>query len=333
MTDTINHVALVLDKSSSMTGHRKNLIEVADTLVRHLAKKSVEMNQETRVSIYLFSSDVECVVFDKDVLRLPSIADLYRTSGMTALVDATHLSVTDLEKTAQMYGDHAFLVYVLTDGVENISSTTPTVLLNKLNSLPENWTVAALVPDQRGIVLAANYGFPEFNVAIWEADNTVDGVAQAMTKITTATDSYMTSRSQGVRGTRTLFSTGADVLNKDAIKQAGLQELPPALYDIYKVPVETDIRPFVIVQRGKYTQGSAYYELTKTETIQANKGVIVVEKSTGKAFSGQHARSLVGLGTREVRVKPNSNPDYTLYVQSTSVNRKLHGGSNLLVLR
>jgi hypothetical protein len=33
-----------------------------------------------------------------------------------------------------------------------------------------------------------------------------------------------------------------------------------------------------------------------------------------------------------VRVKPNHNPKFTIYVQSTSVNRKLLAGTKALIL-
>src|SRR5687768_3028169 len=146
----INHVALVLDGSSSMRGHKANLIKVADEQIRYLALRSEELSQETRVSVYLFDYNVECLIFDMDVMRLPSIADLYRANGMTALIDAVVKSQTDLATTSQIYGDHAFLTFVLTDGAENQSQNSWTVLPRYTNQASENWTVGFLVPDAQG---------------------------------------------------------------------------------------------------------------------------------------------------------------------------------------
>src|SRR6478736_1986894 len=124
----INHVALVLDGSSSMSSHKSNLIKVADEQIKYLALRSEELQQETRVSVYLFADTVQCLIFDMDVMRLPSISDLYRSSGMTALVDAVVKSQDDLATTSQIYGDHGFLTFVLTDGMENASKHSWTQL-------------------------------------------------------------------------------------------------------------------------------------------------------------------------------------------------------------
>src|SRR5688572_3626524 len=142
----INHIALVLDESLSMNSRREKVVQVADNQIKYLATRSEELDQETRVSVYTFNTQVRCLIYDKDVLRLPSLRGLYKPSGMTALIDATIKSQEDLAATAQLYGDHAFLTYVLTDGAENASRKKSTALKSKLESLPENWTVAVLVP-------------------------------------------------------------------------------------------------------------------------------------------------------------------------------------------
>src|SRR5690349_14651809 len=118
----VNHVALALDASGSMavSGKARALVTVADGLIEYLAARSKELNQETRVTVYTFDERVKCAIYDKDVLRLPSIADFYKIGGMTALLDATLLAIDDLRLTPQKYGDHAFLTYVLTDGKNNV---------------------------------------------------------------------------------------------------------------------------------------------------------------------------------------------------------------------
>lgn len=85
----INHVALVLDASSSMSRLSGKVIEVADQQIAYLARRSRELDQETRVTVYVFANKVECVIYDKDVLRMPSLKQLYRVGGMTALLAAT----------------------------------------------------------------------------------------------------------------------------------------------------------------------------------------------------------------------------------------------------
>ena len=330
----VNHIALVLDASGSMQRHSHNLIKVADGLVQHLAIRSKELDQETRVTVYTFNGTPKCVIYDKDVLRLPSIASVYRASGQTALIDATLLGVEDLKLTPEKYGDHAFLMYVLTDGQENASRNRHQNLNEVLNRLPEHWTVAALVPDITGKHEAKRFGFPADNIAIW--DTTSDhGVEEVGKVIRQATDTYMTSRSTGIRGTRSLFSTGKDAVNTQTVKKMGLVPLPTSAFSLIPVPPASNgdqIRDFVQGCGLTYVVGRSYYQLSKAEKIQPQKLIAVVEKKTAKVYLGREARDLIGLPDLEVRVRPDYNPDFDVFVQSTSVNRKLVMGTKLLVL-
>ena len=119
-----NHVVFVLDQSTSMRSHAEALVKLFDNEVAFLAQHSKELNQETRVSVYVFGSQgtAKCVIYDMDVLRLPSIKDLYKPYGNTALCDATVLAVEDLQFTKHKYGQHSYWMLVFTDGYENDSS-------------------------------------------------------------------------------------------------------------------------------------------------------------------------------------------------------------------
>jgi hypothetical protein len=284
----INHVVLVLDASASMHPHRSELIRVADGQVKYLARRSQELDQETRVSIYSFNDRVQCLIYDKDVLRLPSISSLYRPGGMTALVDATLKSLDDLEQTATLYGDHAFLAFVLTDGQENRSRNHPSTLVHRLNHLPTNWTVACLVPDQRSVFEAKGFGFPPDNIAVWDAQSAA-GVAEVGETIRRATDNFMEARATGVRGTRTLFSTGLDAVNASTVHDT-LTPLAKNAYDILPVHHDAPIREYIYSRGLDYTIGKAFYQLTKTENIQPQKQVAIREKSTGRVYWGDESQ-------------------------------------------
>lgn len=326
----INHVALVLDGSSSMRGYTQKVIDVADEQIRHLALRSEEMKQETRVSVYLFADRVECLIFDMDVMRLPSIADLYKANGMTALIDAAIKSQEDLGTTSQIYGDHAFLTFVLTDGAENRSRNTSATLARVLDRAGENWTIGFLVPDSQGEAYVSRIGVPKGNITRWDAGN-VSGILDAAVTIRTATDNFMTNRAKGVRGTRDVFSTGLDAVNRETVSTS-LTPLNARDYTLLNVSSKMRIDEFVGSTGRKYEIGKGYYQLTKTETIQPQKNIIVVEKNTGVAYSGAEARHLIGLpDNRPVRVRPSHNPLYDIFVQSTSLNRNLMPNTRLLV--
>lgn len=325
----INHVALVLDASYSMRTRKRSVIKVADEQIKHLAKRSEELSQETRVSIYYFGeTTIECLIFDMDVMRLPSIADLYDVLyENTSLIDATLKSQEDLSTTSQLYGDHAFLTFILTDGQENRSRRSKNELSRYIQSMDVNWSLGFLVPDQQGVEWTERLGVLRDSIAIWDT-NSVAGLDVAASSIRTATDNFMTSRAKGVRGTRSVFSTGADAVNPNTVRN-NLKFIK----DVKKFDVKVDSRidDFIRGAVGHYNAGMGYYQLTKAETIQPQKEILVVDKSNGNVYGGAAARQLLGLPTTSVRVRPDFNPKYNIFVQSTSLNRKLLAGTKVLV--
>ncbi|MFD8544603.1 vWA domain-containing protein [Streptomyces sp. NPDC059649] len=338
----INHVALVLDASSSMSHLSRKVVEVADQQIAYLARRSEELDQETRVTVYVFADKVECVIYDKDVLRMPSLKQLYRVGGMTALLAATLKSQRELAQTAQLYGDHSFLTFVLTDGQENAShrcvdapARDPRELVQAVAEMTQtqedNWTLAVLVPDQMGKREAMQCGFPKDNIAIWDATST-QGLEEAGQVIQQATEKFMVGRTQGIRGSRAVFSIGAEAVNKDTIQAAGLTPVDPCEYQLIPVDREATIRNWVIESGHTFRTGCAFYQLSKSEKIQARKQIAVLEKKTDRVYTGPQARALLGLPQVEVRVKPDHNDDFTIFVQSTSVNRKLVPHTRLLVM-
>lgn len=327
----INHIVFVIDRSGSMQGLRNNVVDVFDEQVKYLAKRSQELDQETRVSTYLFSEKTECLTYDKDCLRLPSLESYYEPNGGTALIDATLLSIEDLEKTATLYGDHAFLIYVLTDGEENRSFKTASTLSKKLNSLPDNWTLGVLVPNKNGVTEAKRFGFPEQNIQIWET--TEAGLNKASEVIKKATNNFFVNRSNGIKGTKSLFNIDLSNISSTIVKN-NLDQLKANQYELLPVQKEKDIKSFVESWlKNPYVKGSSYYQLTKPETIQNYKQICIQEKATGKVYSGQSARDLLGLPNHEIKVSPANFGKYDIFIQSTSSNRKLVPGTKLIVLK
>jgi hypothetical protein len=339
MGDTVvnytNHIGLVLDASSSMRFRARTLIKVADSLIADLAELSKTLDQETRVTVYVFADDVQCIIYDKDVLRLPSIASFYNAYGNTALIDATMQAIDDMGEFPQRYGDHAFLLYVLTDGQENISRRhNPKGLSLRLNSLSktDNWTVGVLVPDASGVFTAKSYGFPAQNVAVWSPES-ARGVEDAGRTIREATKTYMTNRAAGVRSSQNLFATGEDKVNAETVKASGIKPLAPSKYDLVPIIKDGPIKEIVEDLGLKFKLGKYFYQLTKTETIQPQKDVAILEVATGKIYTGREARNLLGLPDVQVRAKPDTNKKYIPFVQSTASNRKILAGTKLLILK
>lgn len=348
VTNIINHILLVLDKSPSMYPYRNTLPTVADNFIARLAARSKENDQETRVTVVTFSdpNKIECLVYDKDVLRLPSVSSLYRIDGMsTALIDAVVQSITDLQQTPTKYGDHAFLVYILTDGQENNSRTFDKVhtISSKMASLPENWTVGLFVPDQHGVFEAKRYGFPADNVTVWNPSD--KGIHEFGEVIAKTTDNYMTNRSLGIRGTKSLFQM-------NDLTVADIKSLTPLLQSAYSMPyVQVDDRAdrFYLGHFGvPWRIGKVYYQLMKKETIQPGKSMAVLYNNrvytdptsahlAGITIGSPNLRGKLGLpvdGTSaSVDPKNDKYKDYVIFVQSTAPNRKLIAGTRALLLK
>lgn len=348
----INHITLLLDASSSMQRHRHDLVKVADAQIGMLAERSKFHDQETRITVYSFThdgmgNDFKCLVYDKDVLRMPSIAGLYHPNGWTPLADAVTFVIGDLKLIPEKYGDHSHLLYVLTDGYECLPGATSTQthtnrrnLPTLLGGLPVNWTIAAFAPDAVSKHELVNFGFPRDNIKIWDPNESIQEVGVAMAA---STDYYMgTVRSSGARSTKNLLSMNAPDLSE--IKQT----MPTMTHGSYYFEQVTEddlgkvtngrIDEFMQLKTGKpYSpDGRTYYQMTQRVRIQPNKKIAIADKQ-GNVYTGAEARVKLGLypeGTgAEVRVSPGRWKDYDVFVQSTSFNRRLYPGTRVLVMR
>ena len=337
ISNLTDHVVIVLDESLSMAGHAETLIKQTDDLIEHLAARSTELGRETRVSIWVFGwhTNVRCIVWDKDVLRLPSIRQFYRPDGNTALIDATMDAISAHLDIPTRHGEHAFLVYVLTDGKENDSVIYgPPELRYKLGQLPDNWTVAALVPDANGVEYAKRVGFQPGNIDTWDAAS-AQGVADVGVRIRQTTDTWQDNRTRGVRSTSNLFSTGVDTVNRRTVA-GSLIPLTRGSYELREIGYNQPrkIKDYVEgVLHTPYVVGNGYYEFKKKETIQPGKDIAVVSKTDNTVYVGRAARQIIGLPDYEVRVEPDVNPDFRILVKSTSTNRSMIPGHWMLYLR
>lgn len=342
----VTHVVVVMDESGSMACHKRSVIQVVDNQIKYLASRSQELGQETRVTVYTFSGGrpyrgaadadgVRCIIYDMDVLRLPSIAEFYEPTGGTPLIDAAHLAIQDLLMTPEKYGNHAYLMYVVSDGEENASVKGPAELKQVISMLPATWTLVGLVPGEHEKRDMVACGFPVGNILIWDVKD-AQGVEKLGRKIEAATDTYLVQRSTGVsHGTKTMFSTGDAAINAATVAATGIQPLARDKYLLTHVPTIPDktwIKNFVEDTGRRYVIGKTFYQLTKREKIAAGKQLAILEKGTDKVYLGWDARQLLSLPDTEVTVVPEPNSKFLVFVQSTSVNRHLVSNTKLLIL-
>lgn len=347
----INHFVLIVDESLSMAHLRAAVVRVFDQFIARLAASSKDNGQETRVTVYFFSSygTQKCVIYDMDVLRVPSLEGLYHPDGNTALIQTFQLAMSDLRQIPQKYGDHSIVVFGWTDGDEN-DSYFPRTYQNQarvisewreaLASAPENETYGLFVPDRRGADRAERFGFPASNVSIWDSTSE-KGIEEAALLMGDVADSYMAARAQGVRGYSARSGGGLFTTRQftTADVKSSLVPVTPGSYYFLDVRVDEAIREFMTRETGRYEIGTVYYQHTKAEVIQPQKDIAVevVEQVPGdqvsRVYSGRAARDILGLPVQHVKARPNPRNGCTVFVQSTSPNRKLIGGTRVLVMR
>lgn len=325
-----NHVAILLDVSGSMSGLLDQVQKVFQKQIDFLRKSSLLFEQETRVSVYTFDTHVKCLISDVDVARPMELEKLI-PGGSTSLLDAGGLAIEDLQLLPQKYGDHSFILYLLTDGEENTSRNYTAATFKRLtSSLADNFSICALVPSNNSAKLLQGYGVPVGNIDKW--DTTLKGVEEVGQKFEKSMNNFYEARSKGVRSMSTVFSD----LNKvtaDDVKQVATEVKK------FKVVINEDvkaiyIKPLVEAKLGTpYVTGKAYYELVKRETIQESKSIAVQDKKTGKVYVGYDARVILNLPTvGAVKVDPVQSTKWNVYVQSTSVNRNVIPKQRVLVL-
>lgn len=346
VTNFVDHVALVLDASSSMAhyGHVKPLIQVTDGLIKHLAVRSKEMNREIRISVFAFADQVENLIWEMDVLHVPSIADIYDAVGNTQLWGAIAQSQQDLAMIPQKYGDHGFITYVVTDGENNRGGWSAQDVKEMLEKQAENWSVAILVPNKSAVDTARRAGIPGGNIEVWDTQSAT-GVAEAGATITRSYDNYAAGRTTGTRGSKNLFG-GAAVVNAQTISAAKLKPLDLKTYRLIPVipppgfvkDVDViEIAPYVrSVNNGMYLAGSVYYPvvpaLKRNPRIGPEKNLVIMDKQSKMLYSGPGVRTMLGLPEdKMVTVKPDANPAYLVYAQSTSPNRHLTPHTEILM--
>jgi len=357
----INHFILIVDESLSMRGLRAAVVRVFDAFIARLAVTSKTAGQETRITVYFFNSygTQKCVIYDMDVLRVPSLEGLYHPHGNTALLQTFQLAMSDLREIPVKYGNHSFVVFGWTDGEEN-DSYFPRTRENQsrvisewsraLASAPDNETYGLFVPDQMGKVQAQQFGFPASNISVWDSTSE-QGIEEAATLMGDVAESYMAARAQGVRGYSVRSGGGLFEMRDFSaadVKSVLVPMTPGSYYFIDitdamcggprgKIGIEK-----VFADQGRaYPKGKCYYQFTDRAKIQSYKSVAIEvaperPQDERRVYSGSldQVRGLVGLPDGyEVTVAPTPKPGMTVFVQSTSHNRNLFPGTRLLVFR
>ncbi len=269
---------------------------------------------------------------NSSINRLKPITSYVTDGGGTPLFDSVGELIEQLENVPDAKeSDVSFLVMVITDGQENASRTyTGKRIGEKIKALQatDKWTFTFRVPKGNKYNLV-RLGIPEWNILEW--DTTTKGLEEATRITRAAVTSYYGARAMGIRSTDRFYSDLSGVTVKDV--KSELDDITKQA-QFFTVKKTSSIRDFVEHYVGTYQLGKAFYQLMKPEKVQGNKLIAIRDKKSGKVFAGDAARDLMGLPRGgEIKLHPGNQGNFDVFIQSTSVNRKLLPSTEVLYWR
>lgn len=263
-----------------------------------------------------------------------SVADYDAQAGSTRLFDTVVKAIELLQAAPDANAeDVSFLVMVNTDGGNNAGSVKGPAMAKMIAQLQntDRWTVVFRVPKGEARTLTS-MGIDEGNIMEWELST--KGLEQATVASTQAMTQFYQGRAAGVKSTRSFYASLKNVTSEEV--KAALVDVSAkvALLPVAEAEHEMQIRDFVEKRTGKaLLKGAAFYQLTKSEDkVQASKKICIRDKKTNAIYYGDAARQLLGMPKYDdVRLKPADLGNFDVFIQSTSVNRKVQHGSQILV--
>lgn len=278
---------------------------------------------------------LESVNSSVSVLK-PLAENAYQANGQTTpLFDSVGELITILEKAPDANDPEVtFLIQATTDGVDNDSSIWSARSLSaKIKELQatDRWTFLFRVPRGEKRALE-NLGIPGGNIFEWEQSES--GVAASTQATSAGMSNYYSGRTQGRRSTQTFYTDIKDVSIRTI--KANLDDISRQVnFWTVNTPEEgASIRGFCQKKLGRgqdMKKGSAFYQLIKSEDVQDYKVIAIVDKTTTAVYSGPAARDLLGLPQfGSAKVAPGEHGKYDIFIQSTSVNRKLPQGTKVM---
>lgn len=227
----------------------------------------------------------------------------------------------------------AFLIMVITDGEENSSKKwTANSLASKIRELQstDRWSFIFRVPRgyERNLV---KLGIPEGNILSWDLNTR--GLEVASQATNQAFTQYYSNRKTGQKSTTTFYGDLSNVSVNDV--KAVLTDISS---EIEMHPVEMKYHDMQIadfiwnVRKKDLVKGKAFYQLTKPEKeVQDYKIILIRDKTSGATYAGDAARQMLGLPRYgSVRLVPSNLGKFDVFVQSTSINRKVKSGTKIV---
>jgi len=334
------HVAFCIDESGSVANIVKPLVEAYNQTVTDIRTAVLDEGQEASMTALAFGDRVlkhRTLYVGQQVQTVtPLDHNSLNPTGMTPLFDSVYRAIKKLEELDDGKPGTSFVVSVVTDGHENQSvdpgvPTTVREIEKKTSS--DRWTFTFLVPNGSEDGFARSFNIPRGNVQGWDT-KTARGTKQAGVVTSAAYGGYFKQKT--VRGvnkkmsSKSFYSSTSDLTVRTA--RSSLSEITNQVK--FLVPrKDSQIRDVILSKGLEWIKGAAFYALIKTEKkVQEYKMVALRVKTSGKVYCGQEAREMLGIGNAvgTVRLVPGDHGKFDVFIQSTSINRKIRAGTEVM---
>ena len=334
------HCAFCIDESGSVAGIVKPLVEAYNQTVTDIRSAVLDEGQEASMTALAFGDRVlkhRILYVGQQVQTVtPLDHNSLNPTGMTPLFDSVWRAIKKLEELDDGKPDTSFVVSVVTDGQENQSvdpGVPTTVKEMQKKTATDRWTFTFLVPDGNEDWFSARFNVPRGNIQGWDT-KTARGTKEAFIVSSAAYGQFFKQKTKAGIGkkmsSRSFYSSTEKLTVREA--RSALSEITGQVEFI--IPhIDCQIRDAIIGHGKEWIKGAAFYALIKTEKkVQPYKMVALRVKTSGKVYSGQQAREMLGIGqaTGTVRLVPGDHGKFDVFIQSTSVNRKIPAGTEVL---
>ena len=342
MTQQKTYIGISRDHSGSMQGLRHTALKDYNQQIASIKEEAIKHSQDTIVSTVmcgvrstLAENGVVMDVVNSSIHALKPL-ETYRTEGMTPLFDSVGRLISQFEALPDAKDPNvAFLIMVITDGEENASREwTASNLKRKLETLQktDRWSFTFRVPRGYSQNLKRLLGIPDGNIMEW--DQNEESFQHSTTATQSAIGGYYGMRAKGVTSTRGFFAVDMSNVSATDVKAALIDiSKDVKTHRITAAQHDMEISKLVSkVWKHPLIKGCAFYQLTKAEkNVQDYKQLVIKDKNSGKFYGGHAARQMLGFpqyGT--IQVEPGDHGDFDIFIQSTSLNRKMKSGTTLL---
>jgi hypothetical protein len=327
-------VILVLDDSGSMAHIQTRTLQETNRFIAATKKGAAEAKektgQTTTFSTILFGSTVTVYEARTPIERVSELASYSPGQSRTHIVGGINKAL-DL---VMQDNDTAFLIVVITDGGENVDLYNYAALASvkeriRLAQGTGRCTLTFQVPRGYTQNILGLFDVPAGNVMEW--DQTDQGAEAAGAAREVATSGYFTARSRGMSSMDTFYAkTDLSKVTKTKLKRE-LTDISSKCR-VWTVDKDDQISPFCARKsRTDYVSGAGFYQLYKREVVQPYKKVLIKPKDSDAIYGGDEARELIGIPVGQtVKLSPGNQGNYEVFVQSTSPNRKLPKGTQLV---